>query len=78
MFSLLIPYLLSAVFTFESSFPIVAQKFEMDEIGNYYFINGQVIEKRDSKGNLLFRNSLSKYPLYHFVIIFFPIIEKIC
>ncbi|MFM1998870.1 MAG: hypothetical protein RL204_817 [Bacteroidota bacterium] len=57
MFNLFIAYLLSAVFTFESSFPIVAQKFEMDEIGNYYFINGQVIEKRDSKGNLLFRNS---------------------
>lgn len=57
IFQLLITSLLSAVFVYSSSFQITAQKFVMDELGNYYFIDGQVVEKRDSKGTLLFRNS---------------------
>jgi ribosomal protein L27 len=57
----LIAALLSAVFTYSNSFSVHAQKFEMDDLGNYYFLDGQVIEKRDSKGVVLFRNSELNY-----------------
>lgn len=57
IFKLLIASLLSAVFTFERSFPTDAQQFEIDELGNYYILHDQVVEKRDAKGTLLFRNS---------------------
>lgn len=48
-------------FFLESSFPIEAQKMEVDDLGFVYFIHNQTIEKRESSGQLLFRNSELNY-----------------
>lgn len=52
-------------FTLESSFDVNASQFAMDQIGHYYFIEGRTIEKRDERGNLLFKNSELDYGNIH-------------
>jgi hypothetical protein len=48
-------------FFLESSFPIETQKMEVDDLGYVYFIKNQTIEKRETTGHLLFRNSELNY-----------------
>jgi hypothetical protein len=52
-------YLLS--FLFDHSIPCQASTFETDEIGNIYLIQERSIEKIDTKGNFLFKNSNLDY-----------------
>lgn len=44
-------------FTLERSFEVQASDFAMDSFGHYYLYEKQYLEKRDSQGKLLFRNS---------------------
>lgn len=53
--------LLIQVFSLESSFDVNASQFAIDQLGNYYFLEGRTIEKRDQHGNLLFKNSELDY-----------------
>ncbi len=56
MHLLILPILLMQLI-FDRSFTSDAQLIALDEPGNFYLANGRTIEKRDNKGNLLFKNS---------------------
>lgn len=52
----LLPFLVVSLI-FERSFPTEASLIALDEPGHFYLAQGRTIEKRDAKGNLLFKNS---------------------